>query len=363
MRFIYSEWDDSLIQKIKDMQDLLSIFNHLLLKTSGDVDLALQIMRELGKIGALPQGVDLDEFEKNLLEQNIIAKQNNGKALTRKGERALRQSALDQIFDHVRSSGQGNHNLPVAGGSSEEILPEMRKYQFGDNISHLDFRKSLLNSVSRTASLSLNMSESDLEVFDTEQTTSCSTVLLIDISHSMVLYGEDRITPAKQIALALSELILTKYPKDSLNVVLFGDFAREVAVKNIPYVNVGPYHTNTKAGLEMARQILLRKKSVNKQIFMITDGKPSMITRSNGKVYKNPFGLDPVIVNRTLDEAVVCRKKRITITTFMITDDSYLQGFVQKLTELNRGRAYFSSVDNLGGYVLWDFVNRRRRGN
>jgi uncharacterized protein with von Willebrand factor type A (vWA) domain len=184
---------------------------------------------------------------------------------------------------------------------------------------------------------------------------------MIDISHSMVLYGEDRITPAKKVAMAFTELILSRYPKDDLSIVLFGDNAREIQIKDLPYVSVGPYYTNTQAGLRLARQILMTRKHVNKQIFMITDGKPSMIIRSNGQVYKNPAGLDPLIVNRTLDEAVVCRKKRITITTFMVTDDTYLQTFVKKLTELNRGRAYFSSVDNLGSYVIWDFVTNRRK--
>jgi uncharacterized protein with von Willebrand factor type A (vWA) domain len=178
----------------------------------------------------------------------------------------------------------------------------------------------------------------------------------------MILYGEDRITPAKQVAMAFTELILTKFPKDSLNIVLFGDNAQEIQIKDLPYIGVGPYHTNTKAGLQMARQILLRKKSPNKQIFMITDGKPSMIVKGNGRPYKNPIGLDPMIVNRTLDEAVICRKKKITITTFMITDDPYLQEFVRKMTELNRGRAYFASADNLGDYLFWDFMSHRRKG-
>ena len=207
------------------------------------------------------------------------------------------------------------------------------------------------------------MAEEDLEVYDTEQVTSCSTVLLIDISHSMILYGEDRITPAKQVALAFTEMILTKFPKDTLNIVLFGDFAKEVQVKDLPYIGVGPYHTNTKAGLQLARKILLRRKSANKQIFMITDGKPSMVTRKDGSLYKNPFGLDPIVVNRTLDEAIICRKKRIPITTFMITDDPYLQKFVEKLTELNHGRAYFSNANNLGDYIFWDFLKNRRKAS
>jgi uncharacterized protein with von Willebrand factor type A (vWA) domain len=177
----------------------------------------------------------------------------------------------------------------------------------------------------------------------------------------MVLYGEDRITPAKQVAMAFAEMILTRYKKDALNVVVFGDDAVEIKVKDLAYMGVGPYHTNTQAGLRMARKILQHRKHHNKQIFMITDGKPSVIRRRNGQIYRNPVGLDPIIVNRTLDEAVVCRRKKITITTFMVTSDPYLQQFVRKLTELNQGRAYFTPPDRLGGYIFWDFLRHRRR--
>jgi uncharacterized protein with von Willebrand factor type A (vWA) domain len=362
MRFVYSEWNEALAQMIRGLRDLMSIFNLLLLQTNGDVDLTLDIMRQLRRLGMISEDLDFDEFERKLREENIITARAGTSKLTGKGEKRIRQDAFEQIFEQLKDSRHGDHAVHEQGGASEEILPEKRPFRFGDNLTNIDFKQSLLNSVSRTASFGLDMSESDLEVFDSELTTTCATVLMIDISHSMILYGEDRITPAKRIALALSELILTKYPKDSLNVVVFGDDAKEVRVRDIPYISVGPYHTNTKAGLEMARRILLRRKDVNKQVFMITDGKPSMIVRSNGSVYKNPYGLDPVIVNRTLDQAVICRKKRITITTFMISDDPYLQNFVQKMTELNRGRAYFSSVQDLGNYVLWDFVNRRRKG-
>jgi len=188
-------------------------------------------------------------------------------------------------------------------------------------------------------------------------------VLLIDVSHSMILYGEDRITPAKQAALALAELILTRYPKDSLHVVLFGDDAWEVKIRDIPYASVGPYHTNTKAALQLGQRILARQKHVNKQIFMITDGKPSAI-HENGRLYKNAFGLDPKIVNKTLDEAVQCRRKRIAITTFMVTQDPYLVRFVERFTQLNKGRAYFADLENLGSYLFVDYnQNRRKRVN
>ena len=361
MRFFYFEWDDTLVSKLKELRDLMSIFNYLLLRLNGNVKETLKVMRQLQKMGYIPPEYNLDEFEKQLEDKEIITRQGSGPALTRKGERALRKDSFEYIFQKLKTSSDGSHETPYGGGDSEEILPEKRPYNFGDNLGTLDLTGSLLNTVGRTGTLGMDITENDLEVYDTSRNTSCATVILIDISHSMVLYGEDRITPAKQVAMAFTELILTKYPKDSLNIVLFGNDAREVKIKDLPYIGVGPYMTNTKAGLQTARNILLRKKNPNKQIFMITDGKPSMIVRSNGMEYKNPVGLDPMIVNRTLDEAVVCRKKKIPITTFMITDDPYLQEFVRKLTELNRGRAYFSRADNLGDYVFYDFLSHRKR--
>jgi uncharacterized protein with von Willebrand factor type A (vWA) domain len=280
--------------------------------------------------------------------------------LTARGEQRIRMDALERIFGGLRPGGRGSHPTPYAGSGTQEPLPERRPYEFGDDIGNIDFQASLKNAMRRFQDL--NLEEQDLRVFETEAGTSCASVLLLDVSHSMVLYGEDRITPAKQVALALVELITRQYPKDSLRVVLFGDTAREVSISQLPYVGAGPYHTNTKAGLQVARQLLQREKHPNKQIIMVTDGKPSVIDRPGGRVYRNPMGLDPVIVNRTLDEAVVCRRRRIPITTFMITSDPYLKQFVARLTELNRGRAYFTSPDNLGQFVLWDFMaNRKKR--
>ena len=361
MRFIYSAWDDSIIEQLRQMRDLMSIFNYLLLQVNGNVKMALQIMDQLRRMGYLPKDADLEEFKRNLEESQIISIDPAGMNLTRKGERSLRKDSFDKIFEQLKSSTGGGHPIPKEGGNSEEQLPERKKYSYGDNLRNIDFQSSLLNNITRTSDLGMSMEEEDLEVYETEQVTNCSTVMLIDISHSMILYGEDRITPAKQVAMAFTEMILTRFPKDTLNIVLFGDFAQEIKIKDLPYVSVGPYHTNTKAGLQMARQILLRRKSANKQIFMITDGKPSMINRSDGSIYKNPFGLDPIVVNRTLDEAIICRKKKIPITTFMIAEDPYLQQFVQKLTELNHGRAYFASAQNLGDYVFWDFLKHRRK--
>jgi uncharacterized protein with von Willebrand factor type A (vWA) domain len=279
--------------------------------------------------------------------------------LTSRGEQRLRMDALERIFGGLRTGGRGSHPVPHAGSGTHEPLPERRPFQFGDDLSRIDFQDSFSNSMRRDPRLRLE--EQDLTVFETEAGTSCATVLLLDVSHSMVLYGEDRMTPAKQVALALVELITRQYPRDTLRVVLFGDRAEEVKLAELPYIGAGPYHTNTKAGLHVARQILQRERHPNRQIVMITDGKPSLIDRPGGEVYRNPVGLDPIIVNRTLDEAVVCRRRRIPITTFMITDDPYLRRFVARLTELNRGRAYFTSPDRLGEFVLWDFMSNRRR--
>jgi uncharacterized protein with von Willebrand factor type A (vWA) domain len=225
----------------------------------------------------------------------------------------------------------------------------------------IDSSRTLQNVMKHTDPADeIRIAEDDLEVFETEHLSSCATVVMIDISHSMILYGEDRITPAKKVALALTELILTKYPKDAIDVLLFGDEATEVPISEIAYAQVGPYHTNTKAGLELAQRILRRRKHSNKQIFMITDGKPSALTE-NGRLYTNSFGLDMKIVNRTLEEADRCRRAGIPITTFMLATDPMLVNFVDQLSKINRGRAFYASSDRLGEYILADYIRNRRK--
>jgi len=245
-------------------------------------------------------------------------------------------------------------------GKGGERLSETRAYQFGDSFSDLDPLASMSNAVRSHGMDEIQITEDDLEVFEQEHLSSCATVLMVDISHSMILYGEDRITPAKKIALALSQLIQTRYPRDTLDVVLFGDDAQRVPLKELMKIQAGPYHTNTRAGLQMARRILESRRGVNKQIFMITDGKPSAI-REYGRLYKNPFGLDPRIVNKTLEEAMACRRKRITVTTFMLATDYPLLDFVRKLTAINQGRLYETDPQNIGAYVFHDFVRNRRK--
>ena len=358
MRFAYSEWDEAFERLIQSLEGMRRLFFELLLRTHGDVEKALEWMRHLQERGYLPEGWDLDAFELELEEENVVAGDGGQRRLTRKGQRLLRRESLELIFGGIRKGGPGQHTTPHAGHGGER-LSETRPYRFGDNLSDLDHPGTLKNALRRGID-DISITEDDFEVFESEHKTSVATVVLLDVSHSMVLYGEDRMTPAKTVALALSELIITKYPKDSLDVVLFGDDAQPVPLDQVPFVGAGPYHTNTKAGLRSAQQILRKKKHAQKQIFMITDGKPSCIWEE-GLLYKNSFGLDPKIVNRTLDEAVLCRRRGIPITTFMVTDDPLLVQFVEDLTRLNHGRAYFTGLDDLGGYVFHDFIRNRKR--
>jgi uncharacterized protein with von Willebrand factor type A (vWA) domain len=360
MRLRYAHWDGDPLTNPEFLKALMRLYHTLLLQTNGDVTEALRWLGRLGEqYGFFNEKFSLDDFKKFLEEQGAIETTAEGLELTTKGERTIRQEALDEIFSALRTDLAGDHRAPGTGGPGD-ALPETRPFQFGDRYQDLDLRASLRNALRRTGGETTELHEGDLEVHDTERLSSCATVLMLDISHSMILYGEDRITPAKRVALALTELILTRYPKDDLDVVLFGDDARQVPLHEIPFAEVGPYHTNTKAGLRLAQQILGRKKHANKQIFMITDGKPSAIF-DRGRLYKNPFGLDPKIVNKTLEEAAICRRKRIPITTFMVTNDPHLKNFIARFTEVNQGRAYYSDLDRLGSFLLVDFIRNRRR--
>jgi uncharacterized protein with von Willebrand factor type A (vWA) domain len=242
----------------------------------------------------------------------------------------------------------------------DEISPETRPFQFGDMIEQIDFTESIRNAQINHGLESFTMLEDDLQIRETDFKSQTSTVLMIDISHSMILYGEDRITPAKKVAMALSELIVTKYPKDTLDIVVFGNDAWPVEIKDLPYLQVGPYHTNTVAGLELAMDILRRRKNPNKQIFMITDGKPTCL-KIGKRYYKNSFGLDRKVTTRCLNLAAQCKKLKIPITTFMIATDPYLQRFVQEFTETNNGKAYFASLDRLGMFIFRDFESGKRK--
>jgi Ca-activated chloride channel family protein len=236
-----------------------------------------------------------------------------------------------------------------------------RPYEFGDTLN-MDVSETLFNAVRREGvKVPINMEYSDLMVHQCEYHSSCATVLLLDCSHSMILYGEDRFTPAKRVAMALSHLIRTQYPGDTLSLVLFHDSAEEVPLGELARVQVGPYYTNTREGLRMAQRILLRQKKDMRQIIMITDGKPSALTLEDGRIYKNAFGLDPFVVGQTLEEVNKCKRAGILINTFMLATDYSLVHFVQKITEMCRGKAYFTTPYTLGQYLLMDYMQRKTK--
>ncbi len=359
MIFEYSKWDNHQIEQMLIQMGLKNLLNYLLIKTSGNVDKAFQLLEKIAQQMGMFSKEDIENLKKELLKNEMIQNVNGVTKLTTRGEQQIRDSALEMMFSSLKKDVTGHHSTPQEGIGTD-LLSESRAYEFGDSLEKIDFLTTINNSFKRSGVGDFNLSEEDLAIYEAEHKTSCATVIMVDISHSMILYGEDRITPAKQVALAMAGLIKKKYPKDSLNVIVFGDNAKEIPLEKLPYIQVGPYHTNTKAGLEMASEILRKKKNTNKQIFMITDGKPSCVN-IGGRLYKNPFGLDQRIVNMTLNEAADCKRKKIVISTFMVAQDPYLVQFIEDLTEINKGRAYYSNLDNLGQYVLVDFLKNRRR--
>ena len=359
MRHRYFHLDPDLLRQMLAGIDLMRLFNQLLLASAGDPEEAMEWMRYLQEQGYIDESVDLEAFFAELEKQRLLERDDEGGlVLSGAGERQHPQERFraDLLRPRQGRLPATTRSAPAAKGSRR--CPRRKPYAFGDDLARIDSVRSLANALKRTQG-ELELAEEDLEVLETEHMTACATVVAIDISHSMILYGEDRITPAKTVALALTELITTKYPKDHLSVITFGDRAERIAIRDLPYLEAGPFHTNTREALALARGLLARQKQPNKQIILITDGKPSAITE-NGQVYKNPFGLDLRIVNLTLEEADLCRRQKIVITTFMIATDSFLQQFVDQLTKVNRGRAYFASPDNLGEFLLADYIRNRK---
>jgi len=361
MRYQYSQWTDISRTDEQRLQDLIQLFSYLTLKTSGDVQEALEWLRELAKqYGIFDDDLSLEDLIARLKEMGLIEEINGIPSITSRGIKKIRQDALLQIFSSLKNTARGSHETPLTG-TGVDRLSETKPWIFGDQPTNIDLTTTLSNALRRGDIDSFSLKEEDLEVYETELTTNCATVILIDISHSMVLYGEDRITPAKQVSLALAELIQSKFPKDFLALVAFGDDAQPVSIIELPFLSAGPYHTNTRAGLQMARGLLRKRGNVNKQIFMVTDGKPSAIFEESGILYKNPYGLDPRIINKTLDEALQCRRESITISTFMVAQDSSLVDFVDELTRVNRGRAYYTSLHSLGDFIFVDYIRNRRK--
>ena len=359
--FNFSKYDPDENAKT-DFEKLLDLFMQLLTYTSGDFDEAMRWMNELDKEHKLTDDkYGMGDFIQDLKDKGYIDENNETGVIkiTSKTEQSIRKKSLEEIFGKLKKSRQGNHNTFKPGGG-DEINPETRSFQFGDTMEQIDFTSSIRNAQINHGIDSFQMNEGDLEIRETDFKSQTSTVLMIDISHSMILYGEDRITPAKKVAMALSELIQTKYPKDTLDIVVFGNDAWTIEVKDLPYLEVGPYHTNTVAGLQLAMDLLRKRKNPNKQIFMITDGKPTCL-KEGKNYYKNSFGIDRKIMTRCMNLATQCKKLKIPITTFMIASDPYLQKFVQEFTETNNGKAFFASLDRLGAFIFKDFESGKRK--
>jgi Ca-activated chloride channel family protein len=272
----------------------------------------------------------------------------------------LGYKSLSHLLGSLGKSTHGRHDTQnLATGI--ETSGASRRYEFGDTLN-LDTTATLTSAISREGlSLPLNIEYSDLHVHQCDYQSSCATVVMLDCSHSMILYGEDRFTPAKKVAMALSHLIRTQYPGDSLSLVLFHDSAEELPVSQLARVKVGPYHTNTREGLRVAQRVLKGQRKDMKQIVMITDGKPSALTLEDGRIYKNAFGLDPLVVSETLEEVSRCKRSNIMINTFMLASDPGLVDFVHKVSQMCRGKAYFTTPENLGEYLLMDYLQRKMR--
>ena len=364
-------------------EKLFDIFQELITHTSGDVEEALDWLRELDKeYGLTDENYTIEDFIEDLKAKGYLREEfdlgepgagegdegeegdgpGKGGALsmTAKLERMIRQRALDQIFGKIRRSGSGNHKTGKSG-TGDEHTGEFREYRFGDALEHISMTESLKNAQVNHGLDGFTLGEEDLVVEETRHKAQMSTVLMIDISHSMILYGEDRITPAKKVAMALAELITTRYPKDTLDILVFGNDAWPIAIKDLPYLRVGPYHTNTVAGLQLAMDMLRRKRNTNKQIFMITDGKPSCLRLPDGDYYKNSVGLDDYIVEKCYAMAQQARKLHIPITTFMIAEDPYLMQFVREFTKANKGKAFYTGLGGLGEMIFEDYEQNRKK--
>ena len=357
---------------------LFDIFQELITHTSGDFDEAIDWLRELDKEYELTtDDYTIEDFIEDLKAKGYIREEfkdgggdgQDGEegsgggdiSITAKMERIIRQRALDQIFGKLKRSGAGNHKTGKSG-QGDEHTGDLREYRYGDGLENISMTESLKNAQINHGVGSFQLSEDDLVVEDTQHKAQMSTILMIDISHSMILYGEDRITPAKKVAMALAELITTRYPKDTLDILVFGNDAWPIPIKDLPYLKVGPYHTNTVAGLQLAMDMLRRKRNTNKQIFMITDGKPSCLRMPDGTYYKNSVGLDDFIVEKCYNMARQARKLHIPITTFMIAQDPYLMQFIRHFTEANKGKAFFTGLKGLGEMIFEDYeANRKKR--
>jgi len=340
-------------------EELMEMLRDYLFVTDGDVEAAIEMMKESGALGEGEEAEENAQKLMQLLQQaGYVDEEGKVKKLTDKGLRLISEQTLEELLTSIQKSHSGHHET-MHKGDGDMLNYESRPMQFGDHLN-MDIPRTFQNAFVRNGvHLPVEMEEEDVEIIETEHQSQCATVLMLDISHSMILYGEDRFTPAKKVAMALSHLIRSKYPQDSVNMLLFFDDAKEISVDELMQTQVGPYYTNTKAGLALAQRILSRYSCDNKQIIMITDGKPSAIWHE-GEIIRHSWW-DPWIVHETLREAEKCRNRGIKINTFMLARDHTLIQFVQKQTQITKGKAYFTSPHTLGQYLLVDYMNQRRK--
>jgi Ca-activated chloride channel family protein len=367
----FSEWDSQTLEDLKRaIQEALE---------NGQLFPDDQMQQMLEKLQSMSQE-QLDQLLENLVQKlveegHITAEdaessegQGGGQGKDAQARFEVTDKSLDflgfktlkDLLGSLGKSSFGRHDTrDLATGI--ESSGSSKQYEFGDTLN-LDISETLFSAFRREGvKVPINLEYSDLHVHQCEYQSSCATVLMLDCSHSMILYGEDRFTPAKRVAMALAHLIRTQYPGDSLRCVLFHDSAEELQISQLARVQVGPYYTNTRDGLILAQRLLQQEKKDMKQIVMITDGKPSALTLDDGRTYRNAFGLDPLVISRTLEEVNRCKKQGIIINTFMLASDYGLVNFVQKVTELCRGKAYFTTPHTLGQYLLMDYMNRKTR--
>jgi uncharacterized protein with von Willebrand factor type A (vWA) domain len=346
---------------MSEFDKLLDLLKQLLMYTNGDMQEALNWLTELDKAHDLTSDeYGMADFIEDLKQKSYLTSSKGLMHMTQKMEISLRRKALEDVFSEIKKAGRGFHQTNKSG-KGDERTSDLRPYAFGDELDKMALTETLQNAQRNHGIDDLRIDQDDIMINETYHQSRMSTALLIDISHSMILYGEDRITPAKKVAMALGELITTRFTQDTLDIVTFGDDAQRIALEDIPYLEVGPFHTNTVAGLQLGMDLLRKRKNPNKQILMITDGKPSCIKKGD-QYYKNSFGLDKQIVKRTLSMAHRCRKLNIPITTFMIARDEYLMQFIHQFTAVNNGRAFYSSLEDLGNFIFYDYKNKKRRG-
>jgi Ca-activated chloride channel family protein len=368
----FSEWNQHTLEDLKN-----AIQQALERGESFDPEQAARMQQALEKM--TPEQLDelLNRMVQKLVDEGYINTEQQqanegGQAGTGNADRKTSIDITDKSIDFLgfktlkdllgslgKSSFGAHDTRDLATGV--ETSGAAKPYEFGDTFN-LDISQTLFSAIQREGlKVPIELEYSDLHVHQSEYQSSCATVLMLDCSHSMILYGEDRFTPAKKVALALAHLIRTQYPGDSMRCVLFHDSAEELRLSDLARVQVGPYYTNTRDGLILAQRLLNQEKKDMKQIIMITDGKPSALTLEDGRMYRNAFGLDPLVISRTLEEVSRCKKQGILINTFMLASDFGLVNFVQKVTELCRGKAYFTTPYNLGQYLLMDYMNRKTR--